>query len=96
MMKNTNEIEKALQAKIEDECKSIVTYFIKDLEKLQTKYGGSMYYDFQKDSADDSIQFTVRDTYGVSYVLHRMILKNHSENMLKYKSRELIKKLDLI
>jgi len=95
-MKDTNEVEKALKAKVEDECKSIVTSFIDDLEKLETKYGGSMFYDFQQDSADDSTQFHVQGTHGVSYVLQRMILDNHGKNMLKYKSKELLKKLDLI
>ena len=42
------------------------------------------------------MQFHVEGTHGVSYVLQRMILKNHGELMLKYKSKELLKKLDLI
>ena len=95
-MKDTNAIEKALKVKIDDECREIVISFINDLEELQRKYGGTMFYDFQQDGADDSKQFHVQGTHGVTHVLHRMILKNHSEKMLKYKSKELIKKLDLI
>ena len=55
-----------------------------------------MFYDFQQDGAPDSKQFHVQGTHGVTHVLHRMILKNHSDKMLSYKSKELIKKLDLI
>ena len=95
-MKDTNAIEKALQAKINAECREIVDKFVNDLEKLSNKYGGTMFYDFQQDGAPDSKQFHVQGTHGVTHVLHRMILKNHSEKMLKYKSKELIKKLDLI
>ena len=95
-MKDTNAIERALQIKINEECRVIVDRFIADLDKLSNKYGGTMFYDFQQDGAPDSKQFHVQGTHGVSNVLHRMILTNHSKQMLKYKSQELIKKLDLI
>ena len=95
-MKDTNAIEKALQDKINTECKEIVDKFVTDLEKLSNKYGGTMFYDFQQDGAPDSKQFHVQGTHGVTNVLHRMVLTNHSKYMLAYKSKELIKKLDLI
>ena len=95
-MKDTNAIEKALQDKINTECKEIVDKFVTDLEKLSNKYGGTMFYDFQQDGAPDSKQFHVQGTHGVTNVLHRMVLTNHSKYMLTYKSKELIKKLDLI
>lgn len=95
-MKDTNSIEKALQAKINAECREIVDKFVTDLEKLSNKYGGTMFYDFQQDGAPDSKSFHVQGTHGVTNVLHRMILENHGEKMLSYKSKELIKKLDLI
>ena len=44
-MKTTNEIEKALQVKINEEVNVIVESFITDLKKLKDKYGGSMFYD---------------------------------------------------
>ena len=95
-MKDTNAIEKALQVKVNEECREIVDKFVADLEKLSNKYGGSMFYDFQQDGSSDSKNFHVQGTHGVTNVLHRMILTNHSDRMLKYKSQELIKKLDLI
>jgi len=95
-MKDTNEIEKALQVKVNEECRQIVDKFITDLEKLSNKYGGTMFYDFKKDQGSDAPSFHVQGTHGVSSVLHRMVLTNHSAQMLKYKSKELIKKLDLI
>jgi len=95
-MKDTNAIEKALQVKVNEECREIVDKFVADLEKLSNKYGGNMFYTFQQDGYSESKQFRVQETYGVTNVLHRMILDNHSERMLKYKSKELIKKLDLI
>ena len=95
-MKDTNAIEKALEQKINLECREIVDKFITDLEKLSNKYGGTMFYDFRKDNYAEAPSFHVQGTDGVTNVLHRMILINHGKEMLKYKSKELIKKLDLI
>ena len=95
-MKDTNAIEQALQIKVNEECREIVDKFIADLEKLSDKYGARGFYDFKKEASNSSYDFYVQGTHGVTNVLHRMILDNHGENMLKYKSKELIKKLDLI
>jgi len=97
-MKDTNAIEKALQLRISNECRVIVDDFISDLIKLQKKYGGSSnFYDFKKQATrgSDAREFMVTGTHGVTEVLHRMILDTHGSTMLKYKSKELINKLDL-
>ena len=95
-MKDTNAIEKALQGKINEEISEIVENFIADLNKLSNKYGGSSFYDFYESGASDARCFMVSGTHKVSSVLHRMILDNHGDNMLRQKSKELINKLDLI
>tara|TARA_Y100001972_G_C7387642_1_gene202612 strand:+ start:15 stop:302 length:288 start_codon:yes stop_codon:yes gene_type:complete len=95
-MKDTNAIEKALKQKVSAECRQIVDKFIADVEKLSNKYGGSMFYDFQKDASSKSENFHVQGTHGVTNVLHRMLLACHGDKMLNYKSQELIKKLELI
>lgn len=95
-MKDTNAIDKALKERVSAECREIVDDFISDLTKLSKKYGGTMFYDFKKDNSSDAYEFMVQGTHGVTEVLHRMILDNHGNHMLKYKSKELINKLDLI
>ena len=95
-MNSTNAIEKALKQKISAECREIVDKFIVDLKKLSNKYGGTMFYDFKKDNSSDGYEFMVQGTHGVTEVLHRMIIDNHSASMLKYKSKELLNKLELI
>lgn len=95
-MNSTNAIEKALQQKISAECREIVDKFIVDLNKLSNKYGGTMFYDFAKDRGKDAPQFHVQGAHGVTEVLHRMVLTNHGGHMLKYKSKELLNKLELI
>ena len=95
-MKDTNAIEKALQGKINEEVSVIVESFIADLNKLSNKYGGSSFYDFKESNARDARTFMVSGISKVTNVLHRMILDNCGDAMLRYKSKELIKKLDLI
>ena len=95
-MKTTNAIEKALQGKINEEVSVIVENFIADLNKLSDKYGGSSFYDFKESNASDARIFMVSGTTKVKGVLHRMILDNHGDAMLRQKSKELINKLDLV
>ena len=95
-MNSTNAIEKALNEKISNECREIVSRFIVDLDTLSNKYGGTMFYDFKKDNSSDAYEFMVQGTHGVTEVLHRMILDNHGDGMLKFKSKELLNKLELI
>ena len=94
-MKDLNTIEKALQIRVSNEVSEIVENFIADLNKLSDKYGGSSFYDFKESSADDARMFMVSGITKVKNVLHRMILDNHGDAMLKQKSKELINKLDL-
>tara|TARA_B100000424_G_scaffold269976_1_gene268177 strand:- start:1724 stop:2011 length:288 start_codon:yes stop_codon:yes gene_type:complete len=95
-MKTTNAIEEALKAKIDAECREIVEKFTADLRELKNKYGGSNYYNLNESSASDARGFMVDGVRGVGNAIHRMILENHGRAMLTEKSKELIKKLDLI
>ena len=97
-MNSTNAIEKALQEKVNEECRSIVDKFILDMEKLSDKYGGSNYYEFTRPPMNgyEPASFSVDYRSGVAKVLHKMLLDNYSDLMLEQKSKELIKKLELI
>ena len=97
-MKSTNAIEKALREKASEECRWIVDKFILDMEKLSDKYGGSNYYDFTRPPMNgyEHASFSVDYRSGVAKVLHKMLLDNYSDVMLEQKSKELIKKLELI
>jgi len=96
-MNSTNAIDKALKEKVSAECREIVDDFVSDIIKLSKKYGGaSSFYDFKKNNSSDAREFMVTGTHEVTNVLHRMILDNHGPAMLKYKSKELLNKLELI
>lgn len=96
-MKDTNAIEKALQIKVNAECRELINKFAADLTKLSNKYGGSSFYYFRKNgTTEERNYFMVDGISGITSVLNRMILEAHSKKMLNYKSQELINKLDLI
>jgi len=95
-MKDTNAIEKALENKISKEVSVVVNDFMADLDKIKAEYGGSMFYIMKESNASDARNFMVDGTRKVANVLHRMILENHGEAMLKKKSQELLNKLDII
>ena len=95
-MNSTNAIEKALQERVNAECREIVNDFISDLDKIKKKYGGSMFYYIKESNASDAKSFMVDGSQKVANVLQRMILENHGEAMLQQKSQELLNKLDLV
>ena len=95
-MNSTNAIEKALQERVNAECREIVNDFISDLDKIKKKYGGSMFYYITESNASDARSFMVDGSQKVANVLQRMILENHGEAMLQQKSQELLNKLDLV
>jgi hypothetical protein len=95
-MKDTNAIEQALNKKVSNELRDIVDKFTDDIKKISNKYGGSMYYDFEESSYNEGVKFSVNGISKVNDVLHRMLMAQYGENMLNYKSKELIDKLDLI
>jgi len=95
-MKDTNAIEKALNEKVSNQLRDIVNRFTADVEKIRNKYGGKIYYDFKEDCFDEGVRFHVDGITKVNGVLHRMLMDNHGEHMLNYKTKELIDKLELI
>lgn len=95
-MKDTNQIEKALKQKISKELRDIVDKFTDDVKKVSDKYGGKIFYDFKQYSTNEGVEFHVQGISLVNGVLHRMLMDNHGEHMLKYKSKELLNKIELI
>lgn len=94
-MKDTNAIEKALKEKCEKEISKVVDVFMNELEvKIRNKYNTANYYDFNGISSDNK-GFHVNFTH-MRNVLYRMIANAHIESMIAVKSKELIKKLELI
>ena len=94
-MKDTNAIEQALKDKCKKEIEGVVNVFMNELEvKIRGEYNSSNYYDFK--GPNNSKGFHVMGTEQMRNVLLRMIQAAHLESMIAVKSKELIKKLELI
>ena len=96
-MKDTNAIEQALKDKCQQEIGKVVDVFMNELEtKIRGEYNSSNYYEFTPPNNDNKAKFHVMGTEQLKNVLFRMISNAHLEGMIAVKSKELIKKLELI
>ena len=96
-MKDTNAIEDAIRSKCKLELQSVSASFINELEtKIRGEYNSANYYDFNGPNGKKSPSFHVMGTVQLKGVLDRMLYEAHLEAMVEVKSRELIKKLELI
>jgi hypothetical protein len=96
-MKDTNAIEQALKDKCKKEISKVVDVFMNELEvKIRGEYNASNYYDFIAPNNSGKTSFHVMGTEQLRNVLFRMISNAHLESMVAVKSKELIKKLELV
>ncbi len=95
-MKDTNAIEDAIRSKCKLELQSIVNNFMQELEtKIRGEYNSANYYDFTAPNRKSN-NFHVMGTEQLKNVLNRMLYNAHLNSMVELKSKELIKKLQLI
>ena len=96
-MKDTNAIEEALKDKCKKEISKVVDVFMNELEtKIRGEYNSSNFYDFTPPNNGDKRAFHVMGTEQLRNVLFRMISNAHLDSMVSVKSKELIKKLELV
>jgi len=96
-MKDTNAIEQALKDKSKKEIEKVVNVFMNELEiKIRGEYGSTNYYDFFPPNNNGKAIFHVMGTEQLKNVLIRMISNAHLNSMVEVKSKELIKKLELV
>ena len=96
-MKDTNAIEQALRDKCKKEIQKVVDIFMHELEtKIRGEYGSTNYYDFIGPNNGNKASFHVMGTEQLKNVLIRMISNAHLDSMVAVKSKELIKKLELV
>ena len=94
-MKDTNAIDKAIRQKCEKEIWFIVDNFLNEIEtKLRGEYNATSFY--YLNSPNTKVKLTVMGMEQLKTVLNGMLIEGHVESMLSIKSRELIKKLELI
>ena len=94
-MKDTNAIDKAIRQKCEKEIWFIVDNFLNEIEtKLRGEYNDCSFYNLN--SHNTKVKLTVMGMEQLKTVLNSMLIEGHIESMLSVKSRELIKKLELL
>ena len=96
-MKDTNAIEKALKDKCRQEIEKVVDIFMREFEtKIRGEYNSANFYDFVPPNGNGKSAFHVMGTEQLKNVLIRMIENAHLDSMVTVKSKELIKKLELV
>ena len=96
-MKDTNAIDKAIRGKCVKEINTIVDNFLNEIEtKLRGEYNSCSFYDLKHASVSDKKGFSVMGTEQLRTLLNNMLITGHIDSMLSIKSRELIKKLELL
>jgi hypothetical protein len=90
-MKELNQLEKQLEQRSIQELEEIIMTFLNSLEKLRNKYGASSYY-----RINEEYNTTCLAPHEVKKHLLYMLKENHLECMIKYKSKELLSKIDLL
>ena len=96
-MKDTNAIEQAIKDKCRKEIEKVVDIFMHELEtKIRGEYGSTNYYDLSGPNNGGRSSFSVMGTKQLKNVLLRMLYNAHLDSMVTVKSKELIKKLELI
>jgi len=93
-MKTTNQIEKALEKKIDLEISAIVASFISQLQDLYDVYGGTQWYDIVHNAREKEITSLGKETLRI--ILQTMIKENHGKAMLAKKTKELLAKLEIL
>lgn len=93
-MQELNQLEKQLEQRSVKELEEIVDTFLDSVAKLKQKYGGNSYYSYVNDKNTKGTSciepFTIK-----SHLLY-MLKDNMLNHMLRYKSKELLNKLDLL
>lgn len=98
-MKTTNQIEKALEKKIDVEIAEVVDVFVRKLKDLYDTYGNGVsnkLYKMVDDTQYGEKELTCLSREKVRTILQRMIKENHGEKMLAKKTNQLLAKLEIL
>ena len=92
-MKDLNQVQNALEEKAKNEVRQIVENFIYDMEFLESKYGcNNSWYKLQENPQRE-INCSISH---LKQILIDSLAKKHCKRMVRYKTKELLDKLELI
>ena len=89
-MKDLNQVQKALEGKANNEVIQIVKNFIKEVDQMNDKYNGMrlFYLGSNKEIFCDIDDF--------QKIITNALIERHKESIVRYKTTELLDKLELI
>ena len=95
-MKDTNQVQKALESKAKKELQRHVDQFIISLNELNNKYRPPHSYRMTEDRSENAKIFEYIRPGCVETILKDMLVHAYLEPMVNKKTQELLNKLELI
>ena len=93
-MKELSQLEKQLEQRSIKELEEIIDTFLYSVAKIKSKYGGNGYYSYVDDKNTKGTSCI--EPFTIKNHLLYMLKDCHLNSMLRYKSKELLNKLDLL
>ena len=95
-MKDTNQVQKALESKAKKELQRVVDQFVISLNELNNTYRQPCSYRITENRSSDAKVFDYVRPGCVETILHDMLVEAYLESMVNKKTAELLNKLELI
>jgi hypothetical protein len=95
-MKDTNQVQKALEAKAKKELQRIVDEFVISLNKLNSTYRQPTSYTMCESRSTDAKVFSYIRPGCLETILHDMLVEAYLNPMVHKKTQELLTKLELL
>ena len=95
-MKDTNQVQKALESKAKKELQRVVDSFVIELNKLNSTYRQPNMYSMKESRSENAKEFSYIRPGAVDTILKDMLVEAYLEPMVNKKTQELLNKLELI
>lgn len=95
-MKDTNQVQKALESKAKQELQKVVDEFVISLNVLNSTYRAPNSYSMKESRSGDTKVFSYIRPSGVEHILKDMLVEAYLESMVSKKTKELLTKLELL
>ncbi len=95
-MKDTNQVQEALERKAKKELQKVVDSFTEALTKLDSTYLQARSYTLKESRGSESLVFDFVRPASLDYILHEMLVTAYLKPMVNKKTQELLNKLELI
>ena len=95
-MKDTNQVQKALESKAKKELQGVVDQFVILLNQLNHKYRSPNFYRMTENRSNNAKEFSCIRPGCVETILKDMLVEAYLEPMVNKKTQELLNKLELI